>query len=70
MPIGEITVPRWKYEFSCKNCKQIHTVHDEAKSRHGEYCIASINRYDQGLPSPIHADDDRVIRCDCYEPKG
>lgn len=20
-----------------------------------------------GLPSPIHADDDRVVRCDCFE---
>jgi hypothetical protein len=33
----------------------------------GVYCIACIERADAGLPSPIHADDDRVVRCDCFE---
>ena len=69
MPIGKITVPRWKYAFDCRKCKQIQRVDDEAKHRHGNYCLAGINRNDAGLPGPIHADDDRVIRCDCYEPE-
>lgn len=30
-------LPKWKYDFSCKKCRQ------------------------------IHADDDRVVRCDCFE---
>lgn len=33
----------------------------------GDYCIKFIERTDVGLPSPIHADDDRVVRCDCFE---
>lgn len=38
-----------------------------AKRRDGDYCIKFIERTDAGLPSPIHADDDRVVRCDCFE---
>lgn len=40
---------------------------DKAKRRDGDYCIKFIERTDAGLPSPIHADDDRVVRCDCFE---
>lgn len=29
----------------------------------------AVERADAGLPGPIHADEeDRVVRCDCYEP--
>lgn len=48
-------LPKWKYDFSCKKCRHIQYVKDKAKRRDG------------GLPSPIHADDDRVVRCDCFE---
>lgn len=50
-------LPKWKYDFSCKKCRQ----------GQGDYCIKFIERTDAGLPSPIHADDDRVVRCDCFE---
>ena len=42
-------------------------VKDKVKRRDGDYCIKFIERTDAGLPSPIHADDDRVVRCDCFE---
>lgn len=32
-----------------------------------DYRVACIERADADLPSPIHADDDRVVRCDCFE---
>lgn len=35
----------------------------------GDYCVKAVERADAGLPGPIHADEeDRVVRCDCYEP--
>ena len=60
-------LPKWKYDFSCKKCRHIQYVKDKAKRRDGDYCIKFIERTDAGLPSPIHADDDRVVRCDCFE---
>jgi hypothetical protein len=27
-----------------------------------------VEAFDQGRPDPIHADDDRVVRCDCFRP--
>lgn len=42
---------------------------DDAKGREGDYCVKAVERADAGLPGPIHADEeDRVVRCDCYEP--
>ena len=60
-------LPKWKYDFSCKKCRHIQYVKDKAKRRDGDYCIKFIERTDAGLPSPIHADDDRVVRFDCFE---
>ena len=60
-------LPKWKYDFSCKKCRHIQYVKDKAKRRDGDYCIKFIERTDAGLPSPIHADDDRIVRCDCFE---
>lgn len=61
-------LPKWVYAFSCRKCQNIQFVHDEAKGRDGDYCVKAIERADAGLPDPIHADDDRVVRCDCYKP--
>lgn len=60
-------LPKWKYDFSCKKCRHIQYIKDKAKHRDGDYCIKAIERIDAGLPSPIHADDDHVVRCDCFE---
>lgn len=55
--------------FSCRDCRHVQFIKDEAKGREGDYCVKSIERADAGLPGPIHADEaDRVVRCDCYEP--
>lgn len=63
------SLPKWKYAFSCRDCRHVQFIKDEAKGREGDYCVKSIERADAGLPGPIHADgDDRVVRCDCYEP--
>lgn len=49
-------LPKWKYAFSCRNCQNVQ-------------CVKAVERADAGLPGPIHADEeDRVVRCDCYEP--
>lgn len=58
---------KWKYDFSCKKCRHIQYIKDKAKRRDGDYCIKFIERTDACLPSPIHADDDRVVRCDYFE---
>ena len=65
--IGRSNLPKWKYDFSCKHCRHVQYVKDNLKCRDGDYCIKSIERYDVGLPSPIHADDDRVVRCDFFD---
>lgn len=41
---------------------------DPARGRLGDYCVACVEAFDQGRPNPIHADDDRVVRCDCFRP--
>lgn len=56
---------KWKYECDCSNCEMVKFIDDPAHHRHGEYCTAHLNLG----KSPIHADDDYVIRCDCYTPK-
>lgn len=55
---------KWKYECDCKNCAMIQFVNDPENHRHGDYCIPGI----QGKKT-VHADDDFVVRCDCYQPK-
>lgn len=60
-------LPKWQYNFSCKMCRHIQYIKDKKKHRDGDYCIKAIERFDASLPSPIHADDDRVVRCDCFE---
>lgn len=52
----------WKYDFDCRRCEQIRYVKD--KIRDGNYCIPIMT----GQPN-IHADDDRVVRCDGFRPK-
>ena len=60
-------LPKWKYDFSCKKCRHIQYIKDKAKHRDGDYCIKAIERIDAGLPSPIHAGDDRVVRSNNYQ---
>lgn len=55
--------------LSCRNCQNVQFIKDDAKGREGDYCVKAVERADAGLPGPIHADEeDRVVRCDCYEP--
>ena len=55
---------KWVYEFDCKNCDMVKFVDDPEHKRHGDYCTAEISG-----KKTIHADDDFVLRCDCYTPK-
>lgn len=60
---------KWKYAFSCRNCQNVQFIKDDTKGREGDYCVKAVERAGAGLPGPIHADEeDRVVRCDCYEP--
>lgn len=76
--------PRWVYDFNCKKCENLRYVYDPAKKRDGIYCIPAIEIVDRRPPDwtpfnpdgsmkpsegPIHADDDRHLRCDHYCPK-
>lgn len=56
---------KWKYECDCHNCEMVKFIDDPEHHRHGDYCTAHLKLGH----SPIHADDDYVIRCDCYVPK-
>ena len=56
---------KWRYDFDCSNCSMIQYINDPKHHREGNYCIAHIERGS----SPIHADDDFVLRCDCYSAK-
>ena len=47
---------------------RIQFIDDPARGRLGDYCVACVEAFDQGRPNPIHADDDRVVRCDCFRP--
>ena len=70
MPVGKSTLSRWVYEFSCKDCKNVQYVNDPAHHREGMYCIPAIRAMDAGEDwKGCHADDDRHLRCDCYDPK-
>lgn len=55
---------KWKYECDCSNCEMVKFINDPEHHRNGNYCTAVISGKDT-----IHADDDYVIRCYCYQPK-
>lgn len=38
-------------------------IEDDKENRHGDYCIPMISDL-----KCIHADDDRVVRCNYYDP--
>lgn len=59
----EAGIPR-----KCPECDNIQFIDDPARGRLGDYCVACVEAFDQGRPNPIHADDDRVVRCDCFRP--
>lgn len=61
-------LPKWRYDFNCRKCDNIQFIDDPARGRLGDYCVACVEAFDQGRPDPIHADDDRVVRCDCFRP--
>lgn len=52
---------KWKYAFNCRDCLCIKMLDDGV--RHGNYCMPMVNGED-----PIHADDDYIVRCDCWQP--
>ena len=55
---------KWVYECDCKNCDMIKFVNDPEHHRNGLYCAAAI-----AGKRTVHADDDFVVRCDCFAPK-
>lgn len=57
--IGKAEVERWRYDFDCHHCTRVKYIKDGV--RDGLYCIPMVEGRD-----PIHADDDRVVRCDEY----
>lgn len=57
--IGKAEVERWRYDFNCHQCSKVKYVKDNV--RDGLYCIPMVEGRDT-----IHADDDRVVRCDEY----
>lgn len=59
--IGKTTQRRWRYAFNCKDCLQIRELHDGVHE--GRYCMAMLRGEET-----IHADDDRILRCDCWQP--
>ena len=59
--IGQSRERKWRYDFACRNCGNMQYVKDEI--RDGMYCLPLMNGED-----PIHADDDRIVRCSCYKP--
>ena len=83
--VGKSEKPRWVYDFDCSNCAHLQYVRDAEKKRDGMYCIPTIEAVDRRSAdwtpfnadgslknesaSPIHADDDRHLRCDCYVPR-
>lgn len=78
------SLKKWVYDFNCDVCENLQFINDPMKHRNGLYCIPCIERVDQRpadwtpfnpdgslKPSegPIHADDDRHLRCDCFKKK-
>lgn len=60
-------LPKWRYDFNCRKCDNVQFINDPEHSRLGDYCVACVEAFDQGRPNAIRADDDRVVRCDCFE---
>lgn len=58
--IGQTKLPKWRYDFNCRQCARQKYVKDEI--RDGIYCTVLMTGED-----PMHADDDRVVRCDYYQ---
>lgn len=58
--VGKTQVPKWRYDFDCKHCTKVKYLDDGI--RKGFYCMPTVNGMDN-----IHADEDRVVRCDEYE---
>ncbi|MDO4649383.1 MAG: hypothetical protein Q4B26_12105 [Eubacteriales bacterium] len=52
-------MPRWVYEFSCRDCTQLQEMHQGCMN--GTYCRAALLG-----KTTIHADDDFTLRCDSY----
>lgn len=46
-------LPKWKYAFSCRDCRHVQFIKDEAKGREGDYCVKSIERADAGLAGKV-----------------
>lgn len=57
---GQTKLPRWRYDFDCSRCANRQEVHDFMHD--GTYCVILMLGTD-----PLHADDDRVVRCDAYQ---
>ena len=55
---------KWKYEVDCRNCTLVQFVDEPEHHRYDEYCIATL-----AGKKTIHADDDYVVRCDCFTQK-
>lgn len=55
--IGKSEVPGWRYDFECRRCARL------APRDGAMYCLPI-----RGGESPLHADDDRVLRCDAFTP--
>ena len=55
---------KWNYECDCKNCTMVQYINDPEHRRNGDYCTATLSGKET-----IHADDDFVVRCYCYQPK-
>lgn len=61
-------LPKWQYDFNCCKCVNMQEIHDDRKNRHGNYCVANIERNDAGISGSIRADKvNRVVRCDCFK---
>ena len=59
--VGQATVRKWRYAFNCRGCLQICELHDGVHE--GNYCMPMLRGED-----PIHADEDRIVRCDAWSP--
>lgn len=57
--VGKAEVKRWQYNFDCHHCERVKYIRDGV--RNGFYCGPMVEGRD-----PIHADDDRIVRCDEY----
>ena len=81
--VGQSKLPRWVYDFNCRECENLQHVEDPSKNRSGDYCIPVIEAVDRRPPdwtpfnpdgsfkpddtNTIHADDDRHVRCNSFK---